>query len=73
MITYELYDDYGTKQAEYDVAQANMALVIVKHGGDYYRPICHDISGDSAIAKCIPVKVIDLDSQGEEQTNGKIP
>lgn len=59
MITYELYDAYGTKIHQIKTKTDNFETVIIEHGGLFYRPICYDLGeGGINTAKCVPVVMI---------------
>jgi hypothetical protein len=66
MIRYDCYDEYGQKAFSFTSDANTLETVILKLGDKYYRPICHDLTASPNVAKCIPVTVLNCDTEGTE-------
>jgi hypothetical protein len=72
MIRYELYDEYGVRQAHFLKQAETLGTIVIHRLGKFYRPICYDLNSSPHIAKCVPVEVIEFQSEGELVTNAPV-
>ena len=62
MIKYVCYDTYGRVEFELVQETETLQTVIIHRNGHFYRPIHYELTEEPALAKCIPVNVIEATS-----------